>query len=80
LRYDDAPARSDETAEMLILRNSVKWRAPGKHFGGRLERFPSLTKASHAVDSPVKNTLSLQENTALNRVRNRAQVEHVDQI
>jgi hypothetical protein len=74
LRYDDAQARSDATAEMLILRNSVKWRAPGK-------RFPSLTKASHAVDSPVKNTLSFQEKyPALNRVRNRAHVEHVDQI
>jgi hypothetical protein len=49
--------RSDATAEMLILGSSVKWRAPGKHF-------PSLIKASHAVDIRVKNALSFQENTS----------------
>jgi hypothetical protein len=59
---------------MLILRSSVQWRAPGKHF-------PLLTKASHAVDIPVKNTLSVQEKyPALNRVPQRVQVEHVEQI
>jgi hypothetical protein len=56
LRYD-ARARSDATAEMLILRSAAKWRArPGRHFA-------SLTKASHAVDIRVKNALSFQENT-----------------
>jgi 2Fe-2S iron-sulfur cluster binding domain len=49
---------------MLILRNSVKWRAPGKHFWRAPgKRFPSVTKASHAVDIRVKNALSFQENT-----------------
>jgi hypothetical protein len=60
---------------MLILRSAAKWRArPGRHF-------PSLTKASHAVDIPVKKRSILpRKYLALNRVRDRAQVEYVDRI
>jgi hypothetical protein len=67
-------ARPNATAEMLILGSSLEWRAPGKHF------LP-LTKASHAVDSPVKNTLPVQENTPRCNVSAiMLQVEHVDPI